>query len=406
MRTLLKRLLTFLVSLTLLTYVFMQLYPLFYSSVRSEVINTYTAYEMLTVDCVAVRNETTVPLNTSNYVYYTVENGTRVANGGTIAEIYAGQNDAAVKKQLAVLDEELAELQDIESLGSSGIAGLDILNTQISRTMTAVVQQADAATMETAATLRQQLLTLINKKQVVTGKSTDFSGRIAALQAERSALQAANRAPLSVVKAPVAGYFVNSVDGMENLLKVNNVADMTTDNIRTALATRFSGGSTAYAGKIVGDYAWYLACIVPSTYATALAKGKSLYVRLPFVTDEEIPVTVVGCNRDADGELAVIFECVNMSEALSAIRHESMEILLVKHTGLRVPKRAITTDAQQHIGVYIRVGDVVRFRRIEQEYGEAADYVICREVAESGYLRLYDDVITEGSNLYDGKLIR
>ena len=40
MKTLLKRLLTFLGSLTLLTYVFMQLYPLFYSSVSSEVVNT------------------------------------------------------------------------------------------------------------------------------------------------------------------------------------------------------------------------------------------------------------------------------------------------------------------------------------------------------------------------------
>ena len=406
MKTLLKRLLTFLGSLTLLTYVFMQLYPLFYSSVSSEVVNTYTAYEMLTVDCVAIRNETTVPLNTSNYVYYTVQNGTRVANGGTIAEIYTGQNDALVKKQLAALDEELSALQDIETLGSSGIAGLDILNTQISLAMEELVQDSDAATMELIATLRQRLVTLINKKQVVTGKDTDFSARIAALQAQRSALQGANKAAAAVVKAPVAGYFVNTVDGMEGLLKVQNVADMTTDNVRTALQTQFSGGSTAYAGKIVGDYAWYLACVVPGTYATALAKDKSLYVRLPFVTDEEIPVTVVGCNRDAEGNLAVIFECVNMSEALSSIRHESMEILLVKHKGLRVPNRAITTDAEQHIGVYIRAGDVVRFRRIEQEYGDAADYVICKENGQSGYLRLYDDVITEGSNLYDGKLIR
>ena len=140
MKTFLKRVLTFLVSLTLLTYVFMQLYPLFYSSVSSEVVNTYTAYEMLTVDCVAIRNETTVPLNTSNYVYYTVQNGTRVANGGTIAEIYTGQNDALVKQQLAALDEELKSLQDIETLGSSGIAGLDILNTQIARAMEELVQ--------------------------------------------------------------------------------------------------------------------------------------------------------------------------------------------------------------------------------------------------------------------------
>jgi len=115
----------------------------------------------------------------------------------------------------------------------------------------------------------------------------------------------------------------------------------------------------------------------------------------------------VGCNRDENGDLAVIFSCVNMSEALSSIRREKLEILLVEYTGLRVPKRAITTNTKQEVGVYVRSGDIVRFRKVDQLYSDAADYVICtEETKESGFLRLYDDVITEGSNLYDGKLIR
>ena len=57
-------------------------------------------------------------------------------------------------------------------------------------------------------------------------------------------------------------------------------------------------------------------------------------------------------------------------------------------------------------GVYIRSGNVVAFRKIEQEYSEPADYVICKETDESGWLHLYDDVIVGGRGLYDGKIIR
>lgn len=406
MKRFLKSVGTFLVSVILLAYVLLQIYPLVYSPITSETVYTYSAYETLNVDCIAVRNETPVPLNTSNYVFYTVQNGTRVANGGTIAELYASKDNALTKQRLEEIDAEIADLKEIQSLGASGVASLAILDTQIDRAMAELVSAGSAASVTELHDLRQRLLGFFNKKQTVTGKNIDFSARIQTLEQQRATLATGYKDSLSTVEAPVAGYFVDHVDGLEGILTVDAVAQMTTDNVRTALSGEISAGNATYAGKIVGDYSWYIACVVPGSYATTLAVDKELHVRLPLVTDEEIPVKVVGCNRDEAGDLAVIFECVNMSESLSAIRKESLEILLVEHTGLRVPKRAITTNAAQEVGVYIRSGDIVRFRKIEQKYSEAADYVICEVRDEDGYLRLYDDIITEGSNLYDGKLIR
>ncbi len=401
-----KKIATFLGSLLLLAYVFIQFYPMVYSPVTTETVYTYSAYETINVDCVVIRNETPVPLNASQYVFYTVQNGSRVSNGGTIAEIYPTQEDALRKQQIDALDAQIADLQQIQSLGVSGVAGLDILDTQIDRAMNELVSAADAASLSEEATLQQRLVSFLNKKQMVTGKSTGFADRIAALQTQRNSLAASYRPSTGYIKSPVAGYFVNAVDGLEGVLKADTVASMTTDNVRTAIKTPLDPGNAAsFAGKIVSDYTWYLACVVPGSHGSTLAAGKSLHIRLPFVTDDEIPVTVAACNRDSSGELAVIFECVNMSEALSSIRQEYMEILLVEHTGLRVPKKAITTNPAQEVGVYIRSGDIVRFRKIEQEYSDAADYVICKNKQEDGYLRLYDDIITEGSNLYDGKLI-
>ncbi len=406
MKRFFKKLGTFILSLLLLGYVALQIYPLFYSSVTTETVYAYSAYETLNVDCVAIRNETNVPLSTSNYVFYTVQNGTRVANGGTIAELYGDKNDALVKQQLADIDTEIAQLKEIQTLGASGVAGLDILNTQIDRAMTELVQAGNAATVSELHSLRQRLLGFFNKKQTVTGKTVDFSARIETLQTQRADLAKNYKAAISTVKAPAAGYFVDCVDGFEGVLTVKDVKNMTVDTVKTALQTEIPDNLVGYAGKIVRDYTWYIACAVPGSYATTFAVDKELHLRFPFVTDEEVPVKVVACNRSESGELAVVFECVNMSEALSAVRKESLEILLVEHTGLRVPKRAITTNDAQQVGVYVRSGDIVRFRKIEQKYSEAADYVICSLQDEDGYLQLYDDIIIEGSNLYDGKLIR
>ena len=57
-------------------------------------------------------------------------------------------------------------------------------------------------------------------------------------------------------------------------------------------------------------------------------------------------------------------------------------------------------------GVYIRYGNIVSFRKIDQIYSEPADYVISKETNEKGYLHMYDDIIVGGRGLYDGKIIR
>ena len=104
--------------------------------------------------------------------------------------------------------------------------------------------------------------------------------------------------------------------------------------------------------------------------------------------------------------MAVVFRCAYMSQALSTIRREDVQIQLVRHTGLRVPKRAIVIGEDMQAGVYVLSGNMVRFRKIEQQFSEPADYVICTQTDEAGYLHLYDDVIVEGKGLYDGKIIR
>lgn len=104
----------------------------------------------------------------------------------------------------------------------------------------------------------------------------------------------------------------------------------------------------------------------PATYVSSFGKGASLTIRLPFVSDEEIPVKVAACNRDLQWADGRNFPRENMSKELSSLRMEDVQIQLVKHTGLRVPKEAIVTNEAFETGVYIRVGNTVVFRKIDR----------------------------------------
>ena len=97
-------------------------------------------------------------------------------------------------------------------------------------------------------------------------------------------------------------------------------------------------------------------------------------------------------------------------------RFQRAEIVVEGIEGISVPKKAlrVVNDVE---GVYILVGDVVRFRSVER-IAEKDGYYIVKlksnaavfeddkgEEIEIKPLSLYDNVIVSGKELFDGKII-
>ena len=114
-------------------------------------------------------------------------------------------------------------------------------------------------------------------------------------------------------------------------------------------------------------------------------------------------------NNDGAGQTALVLSSDLMDAVLASFRKESVRIRLEEYTGYAVNKKAVRTvknDAgEDEIGVFIQLGNIARFRRIEIVYSD--DNIVLASNAEdkSGYLRLYDEIIIEGTDLYDGKII-
>ncbi|MBQ8683316.1 MAG: hypothetical protein IJ518_02220 [Clostridia bacterium] len=399
------RLISFALVLGVLFYIGYQAYRIIFSGVTTEMAVIHSVYETIETEGLVFRSETAIPPTGSGYTYYVIDNGTRVSKNSVIASVYKDAESGRIEEQVQQIDAQIAALKEIQSEGSTSQITLDVLNDQLHDTVYNYVRSTENGVFDNVEDARFQLLSLLSKKkQLISKENMDFSAKIAKLEQEKNTLKANYQPATSVVRAPVAGYFADRTDGYETVLKTDVLPKLTPEQLKGYLTASPSSLETT-SGKIVSGYEWYMACVVPESYYNVLGVGKALSLRMSFVLDDAIPVTVYACNKNNDGELAVVFRCDYMSAELSTIRHETVGIQLVEHTGLRVPKRAIIVNDAGQAGVYVRSGNVVSFRKIEQVYSEAADYVICAEVGEDDYLRLYDDIIVGGRGLYDGKII-
>ena len=128
---------------------------------------------------------------------------------------------------------------------------------------------------------------------------------------------------------------------------------------------------------------------------------------MPFVQNEPLPMRVVAVNKAADDRAAVVLQCMHMSSALSTVRREQIEIRFKRIDGLRVPDEAIQFNEQDEAGVFIQAGNSIRFRKIHVIYhNEEKGYSVCEKKDDKNFLRLYDKIVIQGENLYDGKLVR
>ncbi len=406
MDTFVKRLLTVLVALLLVGYVGYQAFQIFYSPLGIETVYSRSVYETVDVEGLVIRDETIVPKAADGYYFYTIENGSRVAKDGTIAKIFPTEQDAWSQFQLDQLDEEIAQLQLIQEQGTSNRVNLELINKRLDDELASLVQKSNSAVLSDLSASRSALLSLLNKQQITTGKVLDFSERMAALQGQRNQLAKSFAQSSGVIRSPVAGYFVSTADGYESAVSYADAVNLTAEKIRQLLEMQ-PAVPEAVAGKVVGDYKWYLACVVPAEKAGKMGVGAELSVKFPFVSSAAVPIRVSAVNKSPGGNVAVIFECSYMSQELSSVRSEPVQIQITEHTGLSVPDAALQFNAENEPGVYVRVGNTIVFRKVKVRYhSETGRYSICEETDEDGYLKLYDDMVIGGKELYDGKIIR
>jgi hypothetical protein len=425
---LLRKLASAVLAILLLVYVGYQIYNMHHTKILTETAENFTASETVQAEGVAVRAEVPVKADADGVIDYVLNTGDKVDKGGTVALVYANEQQAGACRELGNVDLEIQKLQNLQTPGNTYAASPDTVNSLISRELSGLLSKTVDGDFYGLSEERENLLYLVNERQVVTGQISSFGARIKALQARKNALTAQAGSAKASIFSPASGYFIQSAENVSEL-DYNGALSLTSAQIRSAEKASAAPMSGA-VGKICTNYNWYFACVVPASNAAAfrsLTSGGTVTVGFPFVSNETAPATVAAVNQTGENsEAAVILECDYMNSALASLGRETAQIVVQEYSGIRVSRNTVhfqtvskdvrgadgktTVQKKEVMGVYVVNGSMLQFRQIVPEYSTDA-YVICdpspskEDLMTSDTVKLHDEVVVEGTDLYDGKVI-
>ena len=383
-------------------FIVSQVYSSLINPVTTDTVYKYFSYSGYSVSGYIIRNETVVESSISGALSYEVEDGGRVSKNGTIATVYSSESDAERQAKIEQLDSQIASLEELQTYNDLNATDVNTINIKIRSFMSRVADETQDGAV-TRSDSYDSFLSAINRKQIVTGQISDFNALISSLRAERDGLAASVPSPLGTLKAPVSGYVIYSVDGYETAVSTEDIAGLTAESLQ---AIKLSDTQTVGAVcKIVGDYEWYIAAEIPFSESLNLKAGEKVKLKTQLLSSPELTATVKHINKQSVGENAVaVFACNTMNTELAGTRNLDITIVYDEYEGLRVDNRAIRlVDGVK--GVYVLTASQVKFVAVNIIWTGDKYSIAELQASDSKVLRIYDEIIVKGKNLYDGKII-
>lgn len=334
---------------------------------------------------------------------YLAEDGERVAEGAVIAEKYTDDSQSSAREQLIRLDNSIDLLT--KSQNSAG-NDLTLLTTQTQTALYNLLDQLDTAFYSGMVDAESEFLLAQNRMQISTGQSSGFQSTIAALQAERDQV-AAQLEGLETITAEKNGYFISAASAMPLDLDEQTLKDATPTQIQELLQQGVADSTQALAGRIVEGFSWRFYTVCDLDTAQRFDGITNVRISIPGKEDTPLGATVLSVEADEQAGVAkIVIECHTINADVLRLGQEMAQIDLKIYEGIRIDKAALhIVDGQK--GVYVKYGDLQRFRKITILY-EDDKYMLVPadgELDSDNEVRLYDEIIVEGNNLQDGGLI-
>jgi len=390
------------VFLGILVFVSIQVYRNTQTPLRTELAGYYKAYDSIDTSGLVLREERIIESGESGVKTYMVEDGGRVGKGGVVIEVFSDEEAAKTKARIAVLDEEINALSEVTKLSDSYVLHTDTLGAQMNGKLSELRRIVDRQTMTALEAAKKEYANFMNKYRIGMGREENYNERVTQLKAEKQTLEG-RKADSKKITASEAGYFVSEADGYEGLVEFKDIPALDYDAL-TALKGQAKTVPPNSVGKLVTGYDWYLVCELDEASVKKISEGTAMSILLPFAVNEELDCTVAALNHSPGKKSTAVLRCSNMYKELSLIREQHVRLILKKYEGLQISKKAIRFQDGER-GVYVVSKQKIIFKKIDVIYTESS-YVICStDPSKESSLWLYDEVVVEGKDLYEGKVV-
>ena len=383
-------------------YLAVQFYVIFNQSYKTETAIRYTMSDSVSLQGVVYFDA--VKVQGSGDLGYLVSDGERVTNGTVVAECYTESAQGLLRERLDRLHRTINLLT--KSQNSTG-SDLSVLTNQTRQALYNLLDKLDTAQYSGITDAENEFLQAQNRLQVSTGQVSGFDSTIAALQQEYDEVKA-KLDTLQTVKATTNGYFTGTdampavaVDGAA-------LADADAAALQQILTNGLPAADTTdCAGQIATGFGWLFYAVCNAETAARFQDVGTVGISIPGKQNTPLSATVKELTLDKETGLAkLVLECQTVNADILSLGIETARIDLKTYEGIRLDKAALHI-VEGNRGVYVKYGNLQRFLKITILY-EDENYILIPADGKLGTdneVRLYDEIIVQGKNLQDGKLI-
>lgn len=342
--------------------------------------------------------------NYKNGMVQMLSDGERAAKNQAVFRYYSNVEDQ-ILKQIADLDvqiNEAIEQSDLNLLVSTDISS-------ITNEIEFVVNDMyKLNNIQKINEHKNKIDTYISKKTEITGSLSPDGSVVKTLTEQRDKLEEQLESSVEIITAPKTGLASYRIDGLEEKLTVGDFTYLSVDmldnlELKIGAAVPLSNEK----GKIVDNFACYIATITDSENAMAAKVGDEHVLRLS--TGEEINAEIVHIVEEKNNRI-IVFEISEKVAELLEFRMISVDIIWWKYTGLKVSNAALIEENDKIYVERNRAGYsqkiLVKVLRQNDTYSIVENYedteleamgLSSDEISDRVKIKLYDEVVLHSS---------
>ena len=387
-----------------------QIFKINYSPVKTEIAMEKTVSDAVTTEGFIVRDESYITADAVGTLVPLVTDGKRVASGDDVAVVFTSEASARNYSQIQSVKADIAYFESLKNkigLQTNDVEAVDERVYSACERYIAAMAEGNIDALEAYA---DTVCEAITSRQLATGTVIDPTEKLTALTAQLAELQA-QAGGFVTVQANNPGYYIAHVDGYETAFSYDKALEATGEEIEALLqSTPVPAESLQNCmGKLVDSFNWYILCVIDAQSAGGLSSGRYITVDFPLTSAASIAAEVVSVQNAGTDKAAVVLRSNLMNAQYAALRKEQVRLVLQNFTGFQVNNKAIR-EVDGVKGVYTVSGNIIKFKKVELAYSDSEYSVSVTPKDEngnpkSGYVSLYDEIIVEGTDLYDGKIL-
>ncbi len=370
--------------------------------------------ESIETDGYIFREQTVINAPEGGFLRYEADEDQRVKKGELVAYVYEKEISPSANSELKAVEAEIEKLSS--KTGKRDVFSSDSKKVEqtIARNLKQIPRLGYQNEAEKIAEIRDEIDELIKSQRVIKGESTaeNEENELERLKQKKAVLEAEHGIDRSPVYAPVAGSFTANLDGLEDVYTIEAVENITPSSLKELGRKNPKNNSTnkiskdAPLGKIVNNYKWYVAVLLDAKVAEDLDVGDSVEIRFNELNVRTVQGTVAAVSPEEGGKVAVAVKSSKYVEAIYSTSKVSVELIKHSYEGLKIPSESIRI-VDGKTGVYVVRNDKARFFPVKILYNNKKWAVISESLPDGETtIKLYDELIVDGKNLYDNKVVR